>query len=879
VKALRRLATRLAALRPTRAQRLDADLDDEIGAHLEIAEQELRRRGLSPDEARTEARRRFGGVQQIREEHRRQRSAELVETMVRDVRLACRLLWRQPAWTIAAILCLAIATGANTAAFSIVNAVLLRPLPFPDAGQLSMVALRERDSGQTRPLSLTEYRALADGAAGRLDLAAYSFLPVSLGSEAGTDMAEGQLVSGNYFQVLRVSPAVGRFFDAGADRYGAPPELVISDRLWRSRFAADPAVVGRTVRVSGRPMVISAVAPPGFLGAMGLIAPDLWLPAQHLTMLSGNSAADKEPLFGAVARRPTGASHEQANLVLDAALAAIGDRAEPRAGRTSVVEPASGFGVPPAIRQQMPAALIVIFTLAGLVVVVAAANVASLVLARGTRRVNEMGVRLALGASRARVARQLLTESLVLSIAGSGVGLVLAFLATRLLQPTQTNFDYVSYAVEVTPDLRVFAYALAGAVVIALVFGVAPAFAAAGTNLVGVLRPTGGAGRSPRIARMFNALVMGQIAVCTVLLVAAGLLGRSYVNARSVDTGFDIENVVGVSLNFSQLGPIDDAATRRIVGSLLDRIKGIVGVERISLVVQSPVSSVGPTRQIWDAEGTYSADLRPVSVEYFDLLDLPILEGSVFSGDRGDESEVVVNAAMADALRGQRQIVGQRIHFDASRITSAVVVGVVQDRRTRGGEPQPTIYQSLERRVSDRLTFLVRSSLAPEAVSTAIRAVVADVRADLPVLHIRTLRDERQRVLAPRRQAASLVGAVGGTGLLLTAIGLYGVTSFGIRSRLREFGIRIALGATAGHLRQEVLYRGLRTVAWGLAVGLLCSLLAARFLSRVLLGVGASDWLTFSGVTVALTAVAAAALLLSLRVVRSVEPTVALRQD
>lgn len=876
---LRRLFARLAALGKGRAERLDTDLDDEIRAHLELAEEEALRRGLPPEDARLEARRLFGGVQQIREEHRQQRGAATIEAFIRDIRMAFRLLWLQPAWTTAAVLCLAIATGANTAAFSIVNAILLRPLPFPEAGQLSMVALQERDSGQTRPLALTEYRALADGTVGLLDLAVYSFLPLSLGSEAGTGMAEGQLVSGNYFQVLRVRPALGRFFDTNADRHGAPPEIVISDRLWRSRFGEDSAVVGRTVRVAGRPMVISAVAPRGFVGAMGLIAPDLWLPAQHLTTLSENIAAGAEPLFGAVARRPTMTSHGQAKLALDAALASVGDQAGPRAGLTSVVEPASGFGVPPAIRQQMPAAMVVIFTLAGLVVVVAAANVASLVLARGTRRVSEMGVRLALGASRARVVRQLLTESLVLAGAGSAVGLALAFLATSLLQPEQTNFEYVSYAVEITPDLRVFAYAVAGAVVTALVFGVAPAFTAARTNLVGVLRPTGGAGRSPRTTRWFNVLVTTQIAVCTILLVAAGLLGRSYVNARSVDTGLDIDNVASVALNLSHQGPINDADAGRLVEALSDRVRGIPGVERVSLTRESPVSTAGQTRNVWAAEGPTNADLRLVSTDYFDLLDLPFLEGRVFSGGRGGEAEVVVNDAMADLLRGNSPVMGQRIHFDASGLESAIVVGIVRDRRTRGGGRQPTIYESFERRLSNRLTLLVRSSVAPETLSTSIRAAVADVSPDLPVLHVRTLQDERQRVLAPRRQAASLVGAVGGTGLLLAAIGLYGVTSFGIRSRLREFGIRIALGATSGHLRQEVLRRGLRTVAWGLTIGLMFSLIVARFLGRVLLGVEPIDWLTLSGVTASLTAVAVAALLLPLRVVRSVEPTVALRQD
>jgi ABC-type antimicrobial peptide transport system permease subunit len=234
---------------------------------------------------------------------------------------------------------------------------------------------------------------------------------------------------------------------------------------------------------------------------------------------------------------------------------------------------------------------------------------------------------------------------------------------------------------------------------------------------------------------------------------------------------------------------------------------------------------------------------------------------------------------MAPLLRGDMPVVGQRVYFDALRLESAIVVGVVGDRGTRGGGLRPTIYESFDRRFAHRLTLLVRSPVAIDALSTAIRAAVADVSPDLPVLHVRTLAEEHHRNLAPRRQAAAVVAAVGGTGLLLAAIGLYGVTSFGVRSRLREFGIRIALGATFSHLRQEVLWRGLRTVAWGLVIGLLFSLVVSPFLGRVLPGVGPTDWLTLIGVSVTLTVVAASALLLPLRIVRSVGPAVALRQD
>ncbi len=885
----RRFINRIVALGRKGSRRLDHELDEEILAHLEMAEQDAAKRGLSPEDARREARRVFGGVQQVREEHRRQRGAPAVETFARDVRYACRLLVSQPAWTSAAIACLAIATGANTAAFSVVNAVLLRPLPFHEARQLVMVALYSHDSGETRPFALREYREVAKGSVRVVDLAAYTFFPVGVGASGGAEMAEGQLVSGNYFDVLRVAPLAGRFFDVTADRPGAVPQVVISERLWRLRFSEDVFIVGRTVRVNGRPMIVSGVAPAGFVGAMGLIAPDIWLPATLYPVLTGRPDSETVPMFGAVGRRFPGVTDGQAQQAIDVLVRAMVRDSGEHAPLTAILEPASGFGVPPALRWPLSAAMTVVFVLAALVVIVAAANVASLVLARGTGRVREMGVRLALGASRSRVARQLLTESLVLASLGSAVGMLLSFWVMHLLQPGASDFEYVSYAVNIAPDLRVFGYAVAGAVLTAAVFGVLPAYVAVRTDVIAVLKPSAGAGRAPRTTRSLQLLVSSQIAVSTVLLIAAGLLGRSYVDARAVDPDFDTRNLLSVSVDLSYLGPTSEDYGRGFYDTLSERVAALPGVDGTSLTRDSPLSVAGREVPVWITAddrtgartlgGPHNARPSIVTAQHFSFLGLPLLQGRVFAEiDTGGPHVAVLNETMARRLWPSASPLGRSFYLDGAGGERVDVIGVVKDLRGQGAD-RPTFYEPFTQRFSTRMILLVRSRLPAEQLAAAIRGQIAALNPDLPVLQIRTVDELKSRADAPRRRAASLVGTAGAIGLALATVGLYGVTSFGVRARIREFGIRIALGATAGDVRRQVLASGLRTVIVGLVAGVTLSLAATRLLAGLLVGIAPYDPVTMAAVVAALTTVATVALLLSARAATAVEPTVALRNE
>lgn len=885
VKSLRALLYRFLALGRRRRANLDRDLEDEVRAHLEMAEEDAMASGATRDEARREARRMFGSRTLVIEEHRRQRSAACIETLARDVRHAIRMLVVQPAWTAAALACLAIATGANTAAFSVVNAVFLRPLPFPEPDELAMIALKPRESGEPRPFTLRQFRDLGTAAEDQTDLAAYTFLSVSMDAGRGAEVVEAQLVSGGYFDVLRVAPLVGRFFDRDADRTNSPPQAVISERLWRQSFGGDPSVVGRTIRINRRPMLVAGVAPPGFVGVMGLIASDLWLPTSLYASLADQPEA--VPAFGVVGRRSRGMTNAQTQLTLSAMMNASARALSETTPLQVIVDPAAGFGVPPVLRRRMPEVIAVVAALAALLVIVAAANVASLVLARGTLRVREMGLRLALGASRSLVARQLLTESLVLAALGSALGMAVAYWVTRLLQPSASPLDYVSYTVDITPDLRVFAYAVAGAVATAAVFGVVPAYRAARTDLLTVLKPAGGAGQAPAAARSLRVMVASQIAVSTVLLVASGLLARSYLKARAVNPGFDTHNLLSVSLDLHQAGMTALEDERQFTSILLDRVLALPGVDRAGLTREAPLANSGPDVGLWIADGGPSgraavAESFVVSPEYFAVLGIRLVQGRLLTrADIVGSHRVVINETMAHRVWPSDSPLGRSFRLVDASGEQLDVIGVVKDIEKTGAAdaPRAAFYEPLGRSSIGAVTLVVRSRLAPNALEAAVRRQIASISPDLPPMQVGMLDNQLERARAPRRQTAFYLALVGGIGLTLAAIGLYGVTSFTVRSRVREFGIRLALGATAASVRSHVLFNGLRTVTAGLIVGIALSIVAARLFASFLFGVVPSDPLTIAVVALSLVGVAAVALYLPARWATGIEPARALRNE
>jgi predicted permease len=808
-----------------------------------------------------------------------------VTAFLRDLHGAWRSLIRQPAWTLAAVLCLAVGIGPNTAAFSIVNGLVLRPLPFPDAHQLVMVALQERDRGRTRAWSWTEYRDLAPAVDEAAELAVGTYAPVALADGADSRMVQSELVSANYFALLRLTPAAGRFLRAGADRPGAAPEAVISHALWRQRFGGRTSIVGESMRVNGHAVTICGVAPPGFVGVMRLIAADFWMPASLGGAIAG--ASETDPQYRAVARLRPETTRGQLEARLGVLLAARTRPGEPRL--STIATPAAGFGAPPSLRGVALSAAALLFGLMALVTGIAVANVASLMLARAEDRRREMGVRIALGAGVWPLVRRVFAECLLLAGAGAAVGFVLAFWVLRALAaiaPESGQPDHIAFAIDVAPDLRVLAYAVVAALGVGLLFGLAPARVAARTDVVDALKTAGGAGRAPAATRGLRAIVIGQIAVSTTMLVAAGLLTRTYLNTLAVSPGIRTQDVSAVSLDVGQIAA-EPAEGRRVLDEVLTRAARVPGVMRAALAQDRPLSFSGRDTPIsTDEDGARAAGPQEagsivVSPGYFELLDIGIVGGRAFTEiDAGQPAIAVVNETMARRFWPDRSPLGQRFRLPSSG-ESIEVVGVARDVRYRSltEAPRAVFYRPWSQAYSPTMTVIVRARPGTTVDPRTVAAEVRTVRSALAAVNASTLDAQVRAMLAPRRQSALFLFAVCGVGLGLSSIGLCGVMAYGVRRRTRELGIRMALGASTRDLLGMVLRQGLRLMAIGLALGVGLSLVATRAIAGRLYGVATHDPIALAGAAGVLLLVTLLALYLPARWATSVAPTVALRED
>lgn len=808
----------------------------------------------------------------------------MFDSMLGDVRFTARLLAARPGWTAAAILCLAIATGANTAAFTFVNGLLLRPLPFEQPEQLVMVALRERSDAGPRPFALQEYRALSNESADVGMLLARTFFPLSLSADDGAQMAQAEMVSGNYFETLRVKPFAGRFFDSTADRAGGELQAVLSHALWRRRFGADLAVVGRSMRVNGRPMVVAGIAPPGFVGAMRLIAAELWLPAAAYPDLAGSTDAGSVPMFGVMGRLSADVTAEQAQ----ARLTSIAD-ALPRTGTgerapSVMVTPATGFGVPVAVQGTIVTLSGFIYVMMVLLMAVASANVAALVLARGAGRSREVAIRLSLGASRWDIARQLLTESIMLALVGCAAGTVLALWLTQaLVAGLSSPIQYVNYAIDVHPDARVFAYSALVTALAAVLCGVAPIRYAGRVGVADVLKENAAKGGSRQSRRTLNAMVVMQFAVSTTLLVVAGTLVRSYLGTQSTQPRYDTTGVIATTLDVGQLG-LARAPGISLYQQVVERLSVLPGVAAVALTRDLPLGSgrtvpVASNDTATPGEPVVAAAMV-VSPDYFETLGVSIRQGRSFtSADPARPRVAVVNESMAGRLWPGGSPLGRL--FGAKDGEPIEVIGVVRDVGEGSLEqrPQPTFYQAFPHEYSARMTVLLRVHGDTGPFFGELRRTIREVNRDLSIVDLRTLDQLLDTVAAQRRIPATVLSVVGLLGLLLSAVGLYGVVAYGVRERAREIGIRLALGARPADVRRLVLRQGFTIVAIGLAAGGAGAIASAQMARRFLFGIGPVDPPMLAVVCVILLIAAFGALYVPARWASRLEPAHTLRGE
>lgn len=813
---------------------------------------------------------------------------DILDSLLRDLRSTVRLLGARPGWTVAAIVCLAIATGANTAAFSLINGLLLRPLPFDEPERLAMVALREPLKARTRPFSLNEYRELASGSDQVGMLLARTFFPLSLSAADGAQMAQAELVSGNYFEILRVKPLAGRFFDASGDRPGGALQGVLSHALWRRRFGADPSVIGRSMRVNGRPMVIAGIAPPGFVGAMQLIAADLWLPAAIYPDLARAGDADTVPMFGVMGRLAPNVTTDQAEARLTSIAAALPHSAGAGGSPAVIVTTATGFGVPVAVEGAVLTLSGFIYVMMALLMAVACANVAALVLARGTGRTREIAVRLSLGASRMDIARQLLTESLVLALVGCAAGIVVALWLTQaLVARLTTPFQYVSYAIDVHPDARVFAYCAILTGLAAVFCGVAPIRHAARVDVVDLLKQSAAKGGTRETRRTLNAMVVVQFAVSTMLLVGAGMLVRTYLNAQSARLGFETRGMLAATIDADQIN-LDRVAGVRLYQDVMERLAGLPSITDVSLTrdlpfgVRRTVTVTPDDEAVSTHADSVTAVAMVVSPHFFRTGAVAIRRGRAFSDTEPAHPLVaLINEAMARRLWPGASPLGRTFRADGRNSDPVEVIGIVPDSNepSPSQRSQPVFYRPFPQEYHARMTVLMRVEGDPAPLFSEVRRTLRGVNPDLAIMDLRTVNQVRDGADAQRRFPATVLSVVGLLGLLLSAVGLYGVVAYGVRERAHELGIRLALGARPADVKRLVLRQGFIIVGIGLAVGAAGAIVVTHVARNALFGVGRLDAPTLAVVFIVLSSTGFAALYLPARWAASVEPAQTLRGE
>jgi predicted permease len=822
-----------------------------------------------------------------------------MNAFLQDLRFAARMLVKNPGFTLVAVLSLALGIGANSTIFTIVNAVLLNPLPVRDASTLvSVFTTDERNRGQlfnflqvSRP-NLEDYRAQN---AVFSEMAIYNGLPLAFSGAGEPEQIAGEMVSGNFFDLLGVKPVAGRTFLPDEDRVpGQKLVTVLSYAFWQRRLGGDPQVVGRNVTLNGSAFTVVGVAPPAFKGANTIFTPALWVPVMtHPQVARGflqeNMDSRRALLFNGIGRLKPGVTMEQAQ----ANLKTIADRLareypNDNGGRGVALMPLAQSTINPGFRQNMVRVGGLLMTIVGLVLLIACANVANLLLARAAARQREVAVRLSLGASRSRLIRQLLTEGLLLAVLAGALGLLIAYWAQGLLwamRPPALPAD----SVDLTPGARVLVFTALVSVLTAIAFGLAPAFSASRPDLVAELKQrAGGAAGGNRPWSLRNVLVASQVALSLVALVGAGLFVKSLGRAQQITPGFDHERLAVLTVDLGAQG-YDEARGREFHRVMLEKALTLPGVERATIASGIPLFQGGILRTVFP-EGTDVSDrkngrlvqLNTVEPGYLRTMGIPLLRGRDFAEtDHADAPDVVViNETMARQFWPDQDPLGKRFKFFGQDWWNEVV-GVARDGKYNfvGEDPAAHIYVSLRQSYQPAVTLYLRSGADPSVPLGMARQQVQEMDRSLPITNVFTFKSIFDQNLWPRRIGAYLLGVFGLLSLLLAVVGIYGVMSYSVSQRTRELGVRMALGAGQSDVLRLVVGQAVLLAGIGIVVGLAISLAASRLVANLLFDVSARDPWTFVGIPLLLAAAAGIASLKPAWRATRVDPTIALRSE
>jgi putative ABC transport system permease protein len=824
------------------------------------------------------------------------RASQFLEVLLQDIRYAGRMLRRSPGFAATAIAALALGIGANTAIFTVVNTVLLQPLAYPDPDRIVQLELSS-PQGNGNTTSIPKFNIWREQTQVFQDIAAYDQGGPGINLTGGDrpEQLKGIHVSSSFFQLFGARVAAGRTFSADEDRPGGPPVVVLSGGLWRRRFGGDPNLVGKSIDLGGEPYTVTGILDQKFVSDP---------PAEiYLPLKADSTSTDQAHYLRAAARLKPGVTLEQGK----AAMSLAADQFKRKF--PNPMGPRDSFTAEPlrdTVVGDVRRSLLVLLGAVSFVLLIACANVANLLLARATIRRREIAIRSAIGAGRGRLVRQLLTESVMLSLAGGVLGLGLGYLGVRgLLQINPGNIPRIGeFGSQVSLDWRVLVFTLGVSLVTGIVFGLIPAFSASRTDLNATLKESGlRSGSGVRQNKARSILVVTEMALALVLLVGAALLIRTFSVLRGVNPGFDTHNVLTMAMSLAGVHFEKTADVDQLVREAQRRVGSLPGVEAIAMTCCLPLDGglglplIIEGRPLTEGTAHGGAEWKPVSPRYFEVLKIPLVRGRMFTDrdDGGAAGVVLISEALAKQFWPNSDPVGQRITIGKGvgpefEEPPREIIGIVGDARDQGldNNPNPTMYTPMAQ-VKDGVTKLnngfipaiwaIRTSVEPFSLSKEIQEELRTASGGLPVAHIRSMEQIRGESTARSDFNMTLLVIFAGVALLLAAIGIYGLMAYSVQQRTQEIGIRMALGASAGDVRKMVVWQGMALALAGVVIGVAAAFGLTRWMASLLYGVTPKDPIAMVSVTVLLIGVALAATYFPARRASRVDPVVSLRYE
>jgi predicted permease len=874
-----------------RRNRVESELERELRFHLEQETEANLRLGLLPPTARQAAIRRLGGVAQIQEECRDMRRTSYIENFIHDMQYAIRALGKSPGFALVIVLTLALSIGANSAIFSVVDGVLLRPLPYPQAGSIVRIFFVSQTFPKfpLNPFDLRDIRA-RNRAFGCI--AGITRNDRQLSGVGEPERLSGFSVTAGYFRVLGIQPARGREFTTGDELPGKGKQVILSDRIWRTRFAADPNIVGRKIMLDSEPFSVTGVMPPNtehpgntYRAVADGDTVDLWTPYTY----DGDSNFRGSHFIEAIARMKSGVTVEQAQADMDLQLAQLGrEHPDNIKGWHPLVTPLYQELVGPSRRM-----LLVLLGAVALVLLIACANAANLLLARATARQREIAVRAALGAGRSRLVRQMLAESLLISLLGGMAGAAIAVAGVKALT-SMLPADFPR-AADIHVNAAVFAFTLLIALATGVLFGLAPALQAARTDLQQTLRESGrGSTGSARQLWLRNALVVGEVSLACILLIGAGLMLRSFVNLLRTDPGFRPQKVLtaGISLPYAKYKSAKAALT--FYDHLGDVLNGLPGVGYGGIGSDLPWTGYDDNISGFTVEGRqpplhqdFHARYHTASAEYFRALGIPLIRGRFFTAhdNMTGTSVVIINRIAARMYWGTDDVAGKRITFadhpkESDWITVAGVVGDVKDRPNSATAERSIWWPMMQSPfLYPEMSIVLRGRPDPAQLLEEMRASIRSLDPDLAVANPQLMDQIAGKSFSTPRFTLFLIALFAVLAGTLAAVGIYGVIAYSVSQRTHEFGLRMALGARSWDVQRQVMSQGIRLALIGIVLGTAGGLALGRVLWSLLYQVSADDPVTLASVGAAAIVIAAIACYIPARRATSVDPMTALRTD